>query len=131
MRGDPSLPNNPMRYDRVILNLPCMATYDPLLPKVMKWNDLANEGKGAVSVDVVTFVDDVRISGHSKENCQGVHRRFTSRIQYLGMQDAPWKFRPLPHKPKPGPGRGQSSGSEVTLSRSLSPKKNGIKEGSY
>ena len=95
-----------MRYDRVILNLPCMTTYNPLLQKVMKWNDLANDGKEAVSGDAVTFVDDdIRISGHSKENCHGVHRRFSSRIQYLGMQDAPRKFRPL-HKPKRGPGQG-------------------------
>ena len=94
VRGDPRSAQNPMRYDRVRLNLPCMPEYDPLLPKVMKWNDLANEGRGAVSGDVVTFVDDVRISGFSKENCHEVHRRFSSRIQYLGMQDAPRKFRP-------------------------------------
>ena len=36
VRGDPSLENNPMRYDRVVLNLPCTPSYDPLLPKVMK-----------------------------------------------------------------------------------------------
>ena len=44
--------------------------------------------------DVITFVDDVRIVGSSKEHCHAIHRQFTSRMQYLGIQDAPRKFRP-------------------------------------
>jgi hypothetical protein len=44
--------------------------------------------------DVIRFVDDVRIVGLSKEHCHSVHRQFTSRMQYLGIQDAPRKFRP-------------------------------------
>jgi hypothetical protein len=83
-----------MGYNRVRLNLPGSQDYDPLLPKVMKWDDSANEGNGAVAGDVITFVDDVRIVGHSKANCHKVHRQFTSRMQFLGMQDAPRKFRP-------------------------------------
>jgi hypothetical protein len=90
VRGDPSAVDNPMRYDRVILNLPCTETYDPCLPKVMKWNDNAQ----AVAGDVGTFIDDGRLCGHSKENCHAVHRRFASRFQYLGTQDAPRKYRP-------------------------------------
>ena len=40
--GDPArITKNPMRYDRIRLNLPCMDIYDPQLPKLMKWNDLA------------------------------------------------------------------------------------------
>jgi hypothetical protein len=49
---------------------------------------------GVVAGDVVTFVDDVRITGYFKENCHEVHRQFASRVQYLGMQDAPKTFRP-------------------------------------
>ena len=94
VRGNPADLTNPMRYDRVILNLPCMESYDPGLPKVMKWNDIAFEDRGAVAGDVVTFVDDGRLTGFSKENCHEVHRRFASRVQHLGMQDAPRKFRP-------------------------------------
>ena len=89
-RGDPSLASNPMGYDCVRLNLPGMNHFDPLLPKVMKWRTELGEVAG----DVITFVDDVRITGYSKENCHEVHRQFASRIQYLGMQDAPRKFRP-------------------------------------
>ena len=94
VRGNPDGKKNPMRYDSVILNLPCMESYNPELPKVMKWNAQANDNVGAIAGDVVTFVDDGRITGHSKENCHDVHRQFSSRIQYLGMQDAPRKFRP-------------------------------------
>lgn len=93
-RGNPATPGNPMGYHSIRLNLPGMEEYDPALPKVMKWNKDALKGKGAVCGDIVTFVDDVRITGYSKENCHMVHRQFTSRIQYLGMQDAPRKFRP-------------------------------------
>ena len=79
-----------MGYSRVRMNLSGLENYDPLLPKVMKWV----EAPGAIAGDIITFVDDVRIIGHSKENCHGVHRQFTSRMQFLGMQDAPRKFRP-------------------------------------
>jgi hypothetical protein len=89
-KGDPSLKGNPMGFNQIVLNLPGMLSYDPSLPKVMKWNEVAN----AIAGDVITFVDDIRISGFSKENCWAVHRQFASRIQYLGMQDAPRKFRP-------------------------------------
>ena len=101
VRGDPSLKSNPMRYDYIRLNLPCMKDYNPELPKVMKWNSEALDGIGGVAGDVITFVDDGRLTGYSKENCHEVHRRFASRIQFLGMQDAPRKFRP-PSQDKAG-----------------------------
>ncbi|KAI2508113.1 hypothetical protein MHU86_6286 [Fragilaria crotonensis] len=89
-RGDPGESSNPMGYDAIRLNLPGMDDYDPQWPKVMKWV----RDRGVVAGDVITFVDDVRITGFSKENCHQVHRQFASRIQWLGMQDAPRKFRP-------------------------------------
>jgi hypothetical protein len=63
-RGDPIATNNPMGYNRIRFNLQGMECYDPFLPKVMKWSK-------AVAGDVITFVDDVRIVGYSKENCHG------------------------------------------------------------
>ncbi len=93
-RGNPLDPTNPMGYSRIRLNLPGRPDYDPTLPKVMKWSDFAVGGEGAIAGDVTTFVDDVRIVGHSKANCHSVHRQFTSRMQYLGFQDAPRKYRP-------------------------------------
>lgn len=93
-RGDPVAKDNPMGYTRIRFNLPGMESYDPSLPKVMKWSEAAGNGRGEVAGDVITFVDDVRIVGYSKENCHQVHRQFTSRMQFLGFQDAPRKFRP-------------------------------------
>jgi hypothetical protein len=96
-KGNPDLKDNPMGFDQVILNLPGMPEYNPTLPKVMKWNSHAK----AIAGDVITFVDDVRVTGFSKENCRNVHHQFASRLQFLGMQDAPRKYRP----PFSNPGR--------------------------
>ena len=89
-RGDRSTPTNPMGYDEIRLNLPGMSEYDPTLPKVMKWSTLTN----TIAADVITFVNDGRVTGSSKESCHRAHRQFSSRIQYFGMQDAPQKFMP-------------------------------------
>ena len=67
-----------------------MDTYDTTKPKIMKWNSARNHMSGGV----VTFVDNVRMTGSSREHAHEVHRQFTSRMQYLGIQDAPRKFRP-------------------------------------
>jgi hypothetical protein len=50
-RGDPSVLTNPIGHDTVILNLPSLESYDLCLPKVIKWNSLANGMAG----DVITF----------------------------------------------------------------------------
>ena len=47
-----------------------------------------------IARDVITFVDDVRMTGSSKENCHGIHRQFSSQMQWMGIQDAPRKFGP-------------------------------------
>jgi hypothetical protein len=118
-RGDPAKDGNPLAFDQVILNLPGMVLYDPALPKVMKWHSKAQ----ALAGDVITFVDDVRITGFSKENCRDVHRQIASRIQFLGMQDAPRKFRP-PSQAKAGAWTGTIFRiSSDTISKSVSPEK--------
>lgn len=89
-RGNPLDEGNALRYDRVILNLPGMPDFDPSKPNVMKWNDIVDRLAG----DIVTFVDDLRASGYDRENAWQVARQITSRLQYLGIQDAPRKRRP-------------------------------------
>ena len=65
-KGNPSRAGNPMGYDCVKLNLPAMTNYNPSCPKVMKWRlSNSNIEKGHVAGDVVTFVDNVRITGYS------------------------------------------------------------------
>ena len=74
-RGNLRNLTNPFGYDKVIMNLPGMDTHDATKPKVMKMNTALN----CVAGDVVTFVDDVRITGSSREHSHEVHRQFTSR----------------------------------------------------
>ena len=89
---------NPMRWDRLCLNLPGDPIFDPSPPFVMKWNDLVNRITG----DVESFVDDLRTSSHSVENVWQGSRQIAARVQYLGIQDAPRKRRPLRNAPELG-----------------------------
>ena len=50
---------NPFGFDGVVLNLPGMDSYDTTKPKFMKWNSPKNCMPG----HVVTFVDDVKMTG--------------------------------------------------------------------
>eukprot|EP00980_Cylindrotheca_fusiformis_P022018 scaffold8903_cov106-Cylindrotheca_fusiformis.AAC.3 len=92
--GDPTEPGNPLRWDRVKLNLPGDPTFDPRLPWVYQWDDERNSIAGSV----VTFVDDGRGSGSSVEHAWQVLHRCASRFQHLGIQVAIRKVRP----PAPG-----------------------------
>lgn len=85
--GDRRSKSNPMRWDKIRLNLPGSPEYDPSLPTVMKWNELA----ARIAGDIVAFVDDLRLTGFSIENAWTVARHILSRLQYLGIQDAPRK----------------------------------------
>ena len=89
--GNPLDESKALRYDWVVLNLPGMPEFDPSKPNVMKWNDMVDRLAG----DVITFVDDLRASGYDRENAWRVARQITSRLQYLGIQDAARKRRPF------------------------------------
>ena len=77
------------------LNLPGNPAFDPTLPRVMKWDLLIDNIAG----NVLTFVDDSRASGANKEVAWKIARQVASRLQYLGIQDAPRKRRPPTRKP--------------------------------
>jgi hypothetical protein len=89
-RGDPLDEGNAVRYDRGILNLPGMPDFDPSKPNVMKWNDRVDKLAG----DIITSVDDLRVSGFDRENAWQVARQIVARLQHLGIQDAARKRRP-------------------------------------
>ena len=89
-RGNRWDKDNPLRWDRVILNLPGAKDFNPALPWVMKWNALIENIAG----DIVAFVDDLRISGVSEEVAWAIARLLMSRLQYLGLQDASRKTKP-------------------------------------
>ena len=94
-RGNPKEKGNPLRWDEVRLNLPGDHHYDPTYPRVMKWN-LATD---SIAGDVLAFVDDLRMSGMDEEQAWQVARQIVSRLQYLGIQDAPRKRRPSVRDP--------------------------------
>ena len=89
-RGNQSDPNNMLRWDLVVLNLPGDPAFDPSKPHVYKWDEALEKIAG----DVLSFVDDLRVSGFSEERAWQIARQVTSRLQYLGIQDAPRKRRP-------------------------------------
>ena len=100
-RGPPDDATSPLRYDKVVLNLPGAADYDPTNPRVQK----INNGTGKVAGDLTTFVDDLRAMGPSPDQAWLVARRIASRLQHLGIQDAPRKRRAPSQNPAQGPAR--------------------------
>ena len=117
-KGSPQDPTNPCGFDAVRFNIPGSADYTPTLPWVMKWNSKLDNIAG----DVVTYMDDLRTVGSSAEHVWQVARRLGSRLQYLGIQDAPRKRRP----PSKTPGAWAGSVhhiSESAVSKTLTQKK--------
>ena len=84
VRGDRLNPLNPFKFDRVILNLPCSSEFDPTMPWIYKWNSEAQRMSG----DLVSFVDDLRVTGYSIEHCWQCARYASSIIQWRGIQEA-------------------------------------------
>lgn len=89
VRGDRLALNNPMRWDYVVLNLPGNPNFDPRLPWVMKWDKVRNNITGECS----TFVDDGNCSGETSEHAWCVQRKFTTGMQYRGVQHATRKVQ--------------------------------------
>jgi len=89
IRGDPLDPSNPFGFDTVILNLPGMSTYNPSQPWVYKYR----VGPAQLANDFFVYVDDVRATGSTEEDCWRGTRAIASRCSYLGLQDAPCKRR--------------------------------------
>ena len=89
-KGSPHDPINPCGFDEIRFNIPGSADYTPTRPWVMKWNLRMDDIAG----DSVTYMDDIRTIGCNAENAWQVARRLGSRLQYMGIQDAPRKRRP-------------------------------------
>ena len=89
IRGNEKSLSNPLRWDRIIVNLPGNEDFNPSLPYIMKWNDVVNRQAG----NLIAYVDDLRIIGWSMNHAWEIAHRVASRLQYLGIQDAPRKRR--------------------------------------
>ena len=90
IRGNRHSPDNVFRWDTIKLNLPGSPTYSPDLPWVMKWNTSSK----CIANDYIAFVDDLRITARTAEEAWYAGRIVTSRLQFLGNQDAARKRRP-------------------------------------
>ncbi len=95
IRGRRMEKGNPLRWDKVILNLPGDPSYDPAKPRVYKWNSETNSIAGSFG----TYVDDIRTQHQSEKLCRDVTRRVASGVGYLGQQDAPRKRRWASQRP--------------------------------
>ena len=84
IRGNPADRRNPFYYDKVILNLPGSQNYNPAKAWLYKFHSDAK----AVACDVVTYVDDLRLTGSTRERCRAICHLISTRFAYLGIQDA-------------------------------------------
>ena len=89
VRGNEQDIKNPLYWKSIILNLIGNETYNPSLPNVYKWNDLVQNIAG----EIKAYVDDLRVVGLSWEHAWTIARLVASRLQFLGIQDAPRKRR--------------------------------------
>jgi hypothetical protein len=91
IRGDRRDQDNPMRWERVQLNLPGEEGYTSGLPWVSKVVRLG--GCDKIAGDFFTYMDDIRTCGQGDEHCWEVSRRVAALCGYLGIQDVPRKRR--------------------------------------
>jgi len=90
IRGDRRDPNNPLRWDRVVLNLPGSLDYNTSDPDVYRYDDL----NAKMAAFFETYVDDIRTGDSGGEDA--AHRLthvIAAKINYLGQQDSPRKRR--------------------------------------
>ena len=107
IRGDPFDEANPLRWNRLRLNLPGELTYDPTLPWLSKV--VGQSPCERIAGDFFSYIDDIRSSGCSVDECWKVSRRVASYCGYLGIQDAPRKRRAPSQTP------GAWAGSNVVI----------------
>lgn len=81
---------NALRWDKVRLNLPGSHSFNPTLPWIMKWDSHVERIVG----DIVSFIDDLRISGFDEEAVWSISIQVLARLQYFGIQHASRNISP-------------------------------------
>ena len=87
--GDRNDAQNVSRYDRIRLNLPGHHDYKPTRPWVYK-----ERKDGSIASDALVYVDDLRATGNTEQECWTASQRVSSVLASLGIQDATHKRRP-------------------------------------
>jgi hypothetical protein len=106
-QGDPHRSDNPFGWNRVVLNLPGLASYDPTQPWVYRVTREGLKRNGGP-----TYVDDVRMIGTTLSACWAVAHKFATLLSYLGIQVASRKTRPPSKRPGAWAGIVATSGKE-------------------
>jgi len=89
IRGDPADTTNLFHFDQVVLNIPGQENYQPSLPWLYKFRSADQR----LACDFFVYVDDVRSTGSTYEECWAATRAVASKYNYLGLQDAARKRR--------------------------------------
>jgi hypothetical protein len=87
--GDHKDPSNPLHWMSTITNWPFTVGYDPSLPRIVRVRD-----DGEMAAWSPAFVDDGRTAGVTRKICHAAAHRVSTRVNYLGEQNASRKRRP-------------------------------------
>jgi hypothetical protein len=93
--GNPLDERNRMGWDQVHLNLPGSVDYDPTYPRIWKHNG----DRRVIAPALLSYVDDLRVTGHDEAECWCVMHQVSTRLGYLGIQMALRKWRPPSQDP--------------------------------
>ena len=89
IRGNLLNVSNCFHFDSVQFNIPGSPNYNPQLPWVFKFRSIDQR----IADDFFVYVDNVRATGASYDGCWQAARAVASRYNFLGLQDAPRKWR--------------------------------------
>ena len=120
IKGNRLEERNPFHWTIVVINCPGMAAYNPMMPRLYKWNPLLS----SIASDCKTFVDDLRSIGATEQACRNATHRVETMMGYLvGLQDATRKRRPESQSPGEWTGSISRAIEGVGLFVTVSPKK--------
>ena len=89
IRGSQREKSNPLRFDKIILNLFGYDNFNNTLPTVIKWDYLCERIAG----DIKAFVNELRAIDTSTDHAWRIARWASSRIKFFGCQDVTRKRR--------------------------------------
>ena len=81
--------DNPFYWDKLVVSAIGDKDFNPTLSWVFKFDSVQNRVVG----DVRAYIDDLRSVGWSLEHGCRLARSIVSKLQFLGIQDAPKKRR--------------------------------------
>ena len=87
VRGDRSDPDNPFRWDKIMLNLPRDLSHPPRTP----WMSKLRGGNQYLAAYFTTYMYDSIVAAGSEKEAQRASRRVGSIWKYLGLQYSPQK----------------------------------------